>query len=128
MARQLSLYGRERSQRLAAQQSPPPYASREEEGLDSMVDPVEAAPAPLPSYQGKGKGKKRPAKTGESATDGEVKKGKKKASTDLFTEEGVRVKRTRKSPDVRYLRGMACLLYTSPSPRDGLLSRMPSSA
>ena len=26
------------------------------------------------------------------------------------------------------LRGVACLLYTSPSPRDGLLSRMPSSA
>ena len=25
-------------------------------------------------------------------------------------------------------RGTACLLYTSPSPRDGLLSRMPSSA
>ena len=24
--------------------------------------------------------------------------------------------------------GWACLLYTSPSPRDGLLSRMPSSA
>ena len=72
-----------------------------------MVDPVEAAPAPLPSYQGKGKGKKRPAKTGEFATDGEMKKGKKKASTGLFTADGVRVKRTRKSPDVRYLRGMA---------------------
>ena len=26
------------------------------------------------------------------------------------------------------IRGSACLLYTSPSPRDGLLSRMPSSA
>src|SRR5665647_2873219 len=26
------------------------------------------------------------------------------------------------------LNGQACLLYTSPSPRDGLLSRMPSSA
>ena len=26
------------------------------------------------------------------------------------------------------LGGSACLLYTSPSPRDGLLSRMPSSA
>ena len=26
------------------------------------------------------------------------------------------------------LRGATCLLYTSPSPRDGLLSRMPSSA
>ena len=27
-----------------------------------------------------------------------------------------------------YLEGKPCLLYTSPSPRDGLLSRMPSSA
>ena len=27
-----------------------------------------------------------------------------------------------------YARGWTCLLYTSPSPRDGLLSRMPSSA
>ena len=25
-------------------------------------------------------------------------------------------------------KGIVCLLYTSPSPRDGLLSRMPSSA
>ena len=25
-------------------------------------------------------------------------------------------------------KGLSCLLYTSPSPRDGLLSRMPSSA
>ena len=28
----------------------------------------------------------------------------------------------------RYASGSSCLLYTSPSPRDGLLSRMPSSA
>ena len=27
-----------------------------------------------------------------------------------------------------FMFGAACLLYTSPSPRDGLLSRMPSSA
>ena len=27
-----------------------------------------------------------------------------------------------------FARSVACLLYTSPSPRDGLLSRMPSSA
>ena len=27
-----------------------------------------------------------------------------------------------------YAKSMVCLLYTSPSPRDGLLSRMPSSA
>ena len=27
-----------------------------------------------------------------------------------------------------YVKGINCLLYTSPSPRDGLLSRMPSSA
>ena len=33
-------------------------------------------------------------------------------------------------PEINSLtyRGYACLLYTSPSPRDGLLSRMPSSA
>src|SRR5680860_1058729 len=30
--------------------------------------------------------------------------------------------------DLDHLRAAACLLYTSPSPRDGLLSRMPSSA
>ena len=31
------------------------------------------------------------------------------------------------SPDLRQ-QLLSCLLYTSPSPRDGLLSRMPSSA
>ena len=31
-------------------------------------------------------------------------------------------------PDGQYTMAMSCLLYTSPSPRDGLLSRMPSSA
>ena len=34
----------------------------------------------------------------------------------------------RASPDSPYAYDWACLLYTSPSPRDGLLSRMPSSA
>ena len=29
---------------------------------------------------------------------------------------------------IRYEKDIICLLYTSPSPRDGLLSRMPSSA
>ena len=29
---------------------------------------------------------------------------------------------------IAFLKVYACLLYTSPSPRDGLLSRMPSSA
>ena len=29
---------------------------------------------------------------------------------------------------VSWLKTWTCLLYTSPSPRDGLLSRMPSSA
>ena len=30
--------------------------------------------------------------------------------------------------DSRFIWAYTCLLYTSPSPRDGLLSRMPSSA
>ena len=33
-----------------------------------------------------------------------------------------------KIPCHRVIRSDGCLLYTSPSPRDGLLSRMPSSA
>ena len=33
-----------------------------------------------------------------------------------------------KKQDIEFLEKYACLLYTSPSPRDGLLSRMPSSA
>src|SRR5680860_334157 len=39
-------------------------------------------------------------------------------------------RRLERSPSTisRELRRNACLLYTSPSPRDGLLSRMPSSA
>ena len=40
--------------------------------------------------------------------------------------------RLQELPDPVFLRlggtGTSCLLYTSPSPRDGLLSRMPSSA
>ena len=31
-------------------------------------------------------------------------------------------------PQTGTTKGEVCLLYTSPSPRDGLLSRMPSSA
>ena len=37
---------------------------------------------------------------------------------DLFSSEG----------EQRFMKDQDCLLYTSPSPRDGLLSRMPSSA
>ena len=36
--------------------------------------------------------------------------------------------RTQRVDGVIIAGDMACLLYTSPSPRDGLLSRMPSSA
>ena len=43
-------------------------------------------------------------------------------------ESGLQIsRRIRKEMD-RLFGPMACLLYTSPSPRDGLLSRMPSSA
>ena len=38
----------------------------------------------------------------------------------------LRVEKKQLNEDVSKLR--SCLLYTSPSPRDGLLSRMPSSA
>ena len=36
--------------------------------------------------------------------------------------------KAKKQAEVDFLKSWDCLLYTSPSPRDGLLSRMPSSA
>ena len=39
-----------------------------------------------------------------------------------------RIKRAAKRVGLEVAKGYDCLLYTSPSPRDGLLSRMPSSA
>ena len=41
---------------------------------------------------------------------------------------GVTVKGPRGQLSDSFNSDIACLLYTSPSPRDGLLSRMPSSA
>ena len=42
---------------------------------------------------------------------------------EIVSNNGVHIAGTMESPN-----GSICLLYTSPSPRDGLLSRMPSSA
>ena len=44
------------------------------------------------------------------------------------TNEDFNIKLIEKSEEQSELANEACLLYTSPSPRDGLLSRMPSSA
>ena len=45
-----------------------------------------------------------------------------------YTAEEVVRLRGSLQPEYTLARVGACLLYTSPSPRDGLLSRMPSSA
>ena len=56
---------------------------------------------------------------------------------ELFRQFGFPVPEMYKEPEAKadeteqlkpYGAGSGCLLYTSPSPRDGLLSRMPSSA
>ena len=59
----------------------------------------------------------------------------KKELTDLFknseileTQNFNSIKITLASPEKIKSWTYGCLLYTSPSPRDGLLSRMPSSA
>ena len=59
------------------------------------------------------------------------KRLEKRISEDLLRvqqEERRRVEKTARRIMEVFVRQKACLLYTSPSPRDGLLSRMPSSA
>ena len=46
---------------------------------------------------------------------------------ELSGYEGIAIKRVEQLDEIDGLI-LPCLLYTSPSPRDGLLSRMPSSA
>ena len=49
---------------------------------------------------------------------------------DIFDNEDISVRKDQDVPPTAsiFISSEACLLYTSPSPRDGLLSRMPSSA
>ena len=59
-----------------------------------------------------------------------LQRGNRRGATILFGEALGRLKRPG-TPDLGLNLDalcQACLLYTSPSPRDGLLSRMPSSA
>ena len=51
-----------------------------------------------------------------------------KKQIKLFDALEVRIKIEREHPNAVEVDLYICLLYTSPSPRDGLLSRMPSSA
>ena len=62
----------------------------------------------------------------------EILKGNEDKNIVMYCTGGIRCEKAsawfkhRGFPNVHQLEG--CLLYTSPSPRDGLLSRMPSSA
>ena len=57
-----------------------------------------------------------------------VSRGPIRDALQELSREGVLVYRPNKGVRVNTPPAEACLLYTSPSPRDGLLSRMPSSA
>ena len=65
---------------------------------------------------------------GAEVKSGDILVGKvtPKGETELTAEE--RLLRAIFGEKAREVRDTSCLLYTSPSPRDGLLSRMPSSA
>ena len=51
-----------------------------------------------------------------------------KERCDQFGEDMNRMVPVKNLGELKWYSGCFCLLYTSPSPRDGLLSRMPSSA
>ena len=52
----------------------------------------------------------------------------KKIKCDIYTRVSTTMQVDGYSLDAQKEKLKSCLLYTSPSPRDGLLSRMPSSA
>ena len=62
--------------------------------------------------------------------DNQEKKSEETVKVDTFNKRSKinisKQKKGKKGKTITLIRG--CLLYTSPSPRDGLLSRMPSSA
>ena len=53
-----------------------------------------------------------------------------KATVGRFSDQemNIKIEENVRGKDVFIVQSTCCLLYTSPSPRDGLLSRMPSSA
>ena len=63
---------------------------------------------------------------GRAAVEHFVSNGAKVAILDINDEKAAEVIDLLGVDNVSYIK--TCLLYTSPSPRDGLLSRMPSSA
>ena len=70
--------------------------------------------------------------TGKTSADALTRQEKALATTELlFTKASVQIGNAQREAEgfaAQMLQTRACLLYTSPSPRDGLLSRMPSSA
>ena len=62
---------------------------------------------------------------GAAGAGGSDKSDEKKV--DTYADQYKKIE-ARKSKTKKNKFGYTCLLYTSPSPRDGLLSRMPSSA
>ena len=58
----------------------------------------------------------------------ELKEAESTALLAIRDEKPLDYEKNKKKAIELHTRYVACLLYTSPSPRDGLLSRMPSSA
>ena len=90
---------------------------QEEDPISELDDNTDVEPNPVTDQISKD--------DGNSTTQTELKKVTKNVEAE--SEEVVlkEVKSNPKSPTAKVIN---CLLYTSPSPRDGLLSRMPSSA
>ena len=69
-----------------------------------------------------------PAKKPPSKKPAAKKSVKEEKNTDNTSNGTIAVEDEISKSFLDYAMSVICLLYTSPSPRDGLLSRMPSSA
>ena len=101
--------------------APAPAPEKSESAASPAPQSIPSTPAPVAATASTGS-------TGRVKASPLAKKIAKEKNIDLSGKQGSGPNGRIVAKDLDNLQSAPCLLYTSPSPRDGLLSRMPSSA